>query len=147
MFCAAHHGQVMRRRARPAGDDRVLIFARDPKVHRWIEHELFAERVTPQPVDSLAEVVVLLTQVPPPWPQFLVLDVEAISPFEVAQLAAIRHANWPGTVLAIGAVSRDMQRRIGIDAIVERSLENEVLRNALKRASAATGWRKTGTML
>jgi len=55
MFLAAHCGQVVRRRSRPTGTDRVLIYARDPRVLRWIDHELFGERVTTQVVESLAE--------------------------------------------------------------------------------------------
>ena len=137
MFLAAHRHQIARRRSRRANDDRVLIVARDPKVVRWIEHELFAERVTPQFVQSVTEVVTLLTVVPPPWPAFLIIEVDAISPFEIALLACARGAGWSGSVIAIGDPASDMCHSLGIDVILDRSLGCEVLRNALKRATSA----------
>jgi len=67
-----------------------------------------------------------------PSPQFLVIDAEAMSPFQVAVLAGIRDAGWRGSVIGIGDVSIDMQHSVGVDVIVDRSLGSEVLRNALK---------------
>jgi hypothetical protein len=131
MFLAAHRHQIASRRSRHTADDRVLIFARDPKVVRWIEHELFGERLTPHYAESLAEVVTLLTLVPPPWPRFLIIEVDAISPFEVALVGCARASGWSGAVIAIGDASNDLRRSLGIDAILDRSLGCEVLRNVL----------------
>jgi len=145
MFLAAHRHQIVSRRSRRAGDDRVLIFARDPKVVRWIEHELFGERVTPQFADSLGEVVTLLTLVPPPWPKLLIIEVDAISPYEVALVGCARASGWSGSVIAIGDASTDLCQALGIDAIVDRSLGCEVLRNVLKRAITANPTRIAAT--
>jgi DNA-binding NarL/FixJ family response regulator len=112
----------------------VLVFAPDAIVLRWIEHELFAERVTMQVVASLADLVTTLTLVPPPWPQFLIIDVTALSAAEVELLRGIREAGWPGTVIAIGDASEDMRRSLGIDRVLDRSLESEALRTAIKQA-------------
>jgi hypothetical protein len=131
LFVAAH-----RVRRTQIGRDRVLVFASDPMVLRWIDHELFAERVTTQVVEALADVVTTLTLVPPPWPHILIADVTAISPAEVALLGTIRDAGWPGMVIAIGAPSFDMQRALGIDLVVDRSLEAETLRKAVGVAEA-----------
>jgi hypothetical protein len=131
MFLAAHRHQIASRRSRHAGDDRALIFARDPKVVRWIEHELFGERLMPHFADSLAEVITLLTLVPPPWPRFLIIEVDAITPFEVALAGCARASGWSGSVIAIGNPSSDLRTSLGIDTILDRSLGCEVLRNVL----------------
>jgi histone H3/H4 len=129
MFVAAHRRP--RRRARRS-QDRVLVFAPDPTVMRWIEHELFAERVTMEVVDALADVVTTLTLVPPPWPQLLIIEVSAIPSAEVEFLRAIREAGWPGMVIAIGDASTAIQHSLGIDVVLDRSLEREALRKAIK---------------
>src|SRR5262245_32386692 len=90
-FLAAHRAQAPRRR-RLRADDRVLILAREQTVLRWIEHELFAERVTLQIVASFADVVATLTLVPPPWPHLLILDVEAVTSSEAELFDGIRDA-------------------------------------------------------
>ncbi len=131
-FVAAHRAHVPRRRSR-ASRDRVLVFALDPAVRLWIDHELFAEHVTTQIVDALADVVTTLTLVSPPWPHILIIDVASISPADVELLGTIRDAGWPGMVIAIGAPSTDMQRALGIDLVVDRSLACEALRTAIKQ--------------
>ena len=132
MFVAAHRAHAPRRRRR-AARDRVLVFAADPEVRLWIEHELFGERLTMLVVESLAEVVGSLTLVPPPWPQILVVDTAAIAPADVEVLGAIRHAGWCGHVIAIGEVSDAIHRSLDIDRIVPRTLRCEVLRSALQQ--------------
>jgi hypothetical protein len=132
MFVAAHRAHSPRKR-RCAPRDRVLIFAVDPEVRRWIEHELFGECATTEHVGSLAEVVASLTLIPPPWPQFLILEAATLSRSDVDVLGAIRYAGWPGMVIAIGDVPDDVHRSLGIDRVLPRALGSEVLRNALRQ--------------
>ena len=131
MFVAAHRARAPRRPAR-ATDDHALIISRDPNVRRWIEHELFGERVTPQFVDTLVDVVTMLTLVPPPWPQLLIIEVAALSTLDVDLLGSIRAAGWSGMVIAIGTPTRAMRRALSIDRVVPSSLTNEQLRYAIK---------------
>jgi hypothetical protein len=121
------------RRLSHAGRDRVVIFAPDPQVFRWIEHGLFAEPLTTQVVDSLVDVVARLTLDPAPWPQILILEVNAISSCDIEVLGTIRDAGWAGTVLAVGEPSRQMRRALGIDVVLDRSQESEILRKAVKQ--------------
>ena len=131
MFLAAHRARSTRRRAR-VGRDRVLVFAPDEAMLRWIEHELFGERVTAQVVDSLVDVVTTLTLVPPPWPQLLILDVAAISPADLELLGSIRAAGWPGMVIAVGDPSDELRRALAIDVVLPRTYQAETLRTAIK---------------
>ena len=135
-FVAAHRGRAPRRR-NDDGRDRVLIYARDAALLRSIEHDLFGERVSSHVVDSLTSVVASLTLIPPPWPQYLILDVTEISPADVQLLGAIREAGWPGVVIAIGDASGEMRHTLGTDVVLPRNFGNEVLRNALKDSTMA----------
>ena len=131
MLLAAHRTQVPRH----ASCDRVLILARDPDVLRWIDHELFAERVTTQIADGLVEAISALALVPPPWPQIFIVEVAAFSA-DVTLLRTIRDAGWPGTVIAIGEPTKHVRTALGIDVVLDRALGSEVLRNAIRDLTA-----------
>jgi hypothetical protein len=129
MFVAAH-------RARPRrlhdNQQRILVLASDPAFRLWIEHETFGERVSVEFVDVLADIVTTLTLVPPPWPQFLIVDVEAVSLGELELLAATREAGWAGAIIVVGQPSGALQRALGTDLVLPRTFECERLRNAIK---------------
>jgi len=137
MFVAAHRAQAPRRYAR-ANHERALVFAPDPTVRLWIEHELFAERVKIQIVETFVDVVSTLTLVPPPWPQILIVDVDAVSRSDIPLLATIRAAGWSGVAIAIGDPSLAMRRALGIDRVLGRSFASETLRNTIKELAAST---------
>jgi DNA-binding response OmpR family regulator len=130
MFVAAHRARP--RRALHDNNDRILVLASDPAIRRWVEHETFGERASVEFVDALADIVATLTLVPPPWPQFLIIDVDAISADELALLAAIREAGWAGSVIAVGHASEALQLAIGTDLVLPRTFEYERLRHAIK---------------
>ncbi|HEX5062437.1 MAG TPA: hypothetical protein VFV99_23860 [Kofleriaceae bacterium] len=122
---------------------------RDSEVRRWIEHEMFGERVSVDFVDAVPDILTSLTLVPPPWPQLLIIDLDAIARAEVDQLATIREAGWPGMVIALGDPGVTVQRSLDIDIVVPRSLKCEQLRNALKelrsnRAALSAHHRRAG---
>lgn len=137
IFIEAHRAQVTRRRNLDERD-RVLVFARDPAVLRWIDHELFGERVSTTVVSTLTDVVASLTLVPPPWPRYLIIDAQEISPADIRLMAAIREAGWPGVVLAVGDASSAVHQSLGIDVTIPRCFGSEVLRNEFKRARSVT---------
>jgi hypothetical protein len=130
MFVAAHRARPRRRHDHK---DRILVFASDPAVRFWVEHETFGERASVEFVDALADIVTRLTLVPPPWPQFLIIDVDAISVADFELLAAIREAGWAGAVIAVGDACDALQRSLGTDLVLPRTFECERLRNAIKR--------------
>lgn len=135
-FVAAHRARSPRRRSSD-GNDRVLIYTSDANLLRSIEHELFGERLTSQVVNSLTDVVTNLTLVPPPWPQYLIVDADELSSADAHLLGAIREAGWQGVVIAIGDASTETRESLGIDVVLPRRFGNEVLRNALKQAAMA----------
>jgi hypothetical protein len=134
-FVAAHRARAPRRRSYD-GNDRVLICTSDANLLRSIEHELFGERLSSQVVSSLTDVITNLTLVPPPWPQYLIVDAAELSSADTHLLGAIREAGWQGVVIAIGEASAETRQSLGIDVVLPRSFGTEVLRNALKHAAA-----------
>jgi hypothetical protein len=135
-FIEAHRARVTSRR-NVDERDQVLIYARDPAVLRWIDHELFGERLASTVVGTLTDVVANLTLTPPPWPRYLIIDSDDISAADIRLLASIREAGWPGVVLAIGDAPRHLHQSLGVDISVPRNFEYEALRNELKRARSA----------
>ena len=131
MFVAAHRDRAPRRRA-GRSHKHALILTADSRVQRWVEYELFGERVTTQFVDTLVEVVTTLTLTPPPWPQLLIVDVAALSPAEIDLLGTIRAAGWPGGVIAVGDPPPEMRRSLAIDRVLSNTLMRGALRVALK---------------
>lgn len=131
MFVAAHRAQAPRRRVH-GSQERILVFAPDPQVRVWIEHETFGEHYTVETVESIADILTCLTLVPPPWPQFLIVEVDAISREDAELLAAIRDGGWSGIAIAIGDPGKPLQRSLGIDIVLPRTLDYELLRDALK---------------
>jgi hypothetical protein len=147
MFVAAHRARPRRRLH--DHKDRILVLASDPAVRLWVEHDTFGEPVSVELVDSLADIVTTLTLVPPPWPQFLIIDVDAVSRWDFGLVAAIREAGWAGAVIAVGNPCEELQLALAIDLVLPRTFECERLRNAIKRvrlaAASAFAFSRTGT--
>lgn len=135
MFIAAHRAQAPRRRFRE-DTARILAFAPREEVRLWIEHETFGERVSVEFVNAVADIITGLTLVPPPWPRLLILDADAISSTDLEFLAAIRQSGWDGAVIAIGDASRLLQRTLGTDVVLPRTLDCELLRNTMKQLAS-----------
>ncbi len=135
MFLAAHRAGTPRRRRIGRGD-RVLVFTPDAAVRLRIEHELFGERVAADYVDTLVDLVAILTLVPPPWPQLLVVDADAVSRIDLELVGAIRGAGWPGMVISIGEPSTAMRTALGVDVVLPHAFECEALRRAIRHVGA-----------
>ena len=116
-------------------DGRALIYARDPNVVGWVEHELFGEAMSASVAASIAEVVSTLTVAPPPRAQVLIVHVAALKPHETTMLAAIRDAGWGGMVIALGDASDELRRALDIDRVLPLPLRAESLRGIVRAGS------------
>jgi hypothetical protein len=136
-FLAAHRAHAPRR-LRASGPDRAVIFARGPEARRWIDHELFAEGIACEYVDTLSDLVTSLTLVPPPWPQYLILDVAELSDTDVDVLVVIRATGWPGMIVALGLPSKPLQTLLDIDVVLPRTfaIGSELLRTTVRTIGA-----------
>lgn len=106
---------------------RALVLAPDRVVAARIEEDLVDhvrfEHVT---VDGVADALRRS-----PQPQILVVDIGVLDAAETLQLHAAREA-WFGSMIALGTVSADLKKSLGIERVVEVPLERGALRSAIR---------------
>jgi hypothetical protein len=125
------HPNPHKKTARAYGPtSRALVFARDELVISFIEAELVEDSVTIQISRSAAQVVAALKEDPPPHPQILIADFDALDAAEALLLHAIREA-WYGSIIAIGAVAPDLVKSLNIERVLERPLSTNMVRDAV----------------
>ena len=108
---------------------RCLVFAPEPNRSRWIETELtqtqpsVLEGAEPRPKITIQlgrrvrTVVFALLKDPPPRPQVLIVDFDAVSPAELFELHAIRHDGWTGRLIGLGDVPDDLCTSLEVDHV------------------------------
>jgi len=111
------------------GPIRTLVFAPEPTRARWIESELTQSnatvlegdeprpRITIQVGRRVRTVVFALLKDPPPRPQVLIVDFDAVSPGELFELHAIRHEGWTGRLIGLGVVPDELVTSLEIDRV------------------------------
>lgn len=98
----------------PGDQIRTLVFAPEPTRAAWIERELSHTPITVQVGRSARNVVAALTRDPAPRPDVLVVDFDAISPAELAELHKIRPGGWFGRLIGLGHVPPELRAVLGI---------------------------------
>src|SRR5262249_26366072 len=119
---------------------RVLLYAPDPEVLRWMEGELAAEPYYLQIARSPREIVRALIDDPPPRPQILIADVDALTARDVLGIHSIRDRGWFGSVIAVGALSIELRTSLAVETVVAR-----LARGALREAVTAIGLHRATT--
>jgi hypothetical protein len=105
-------------RSVPAGEvTRAILCAPEAQCERWIA-ELAHTPIILQVARSVSNAVAALVEDPPPRPQVLVADVDAMTPGEILHLHAIRDHGWLGTLIVVGAVSPSLQLSLGVAQVV-----------------------------
>jgi len=115
----------------PKSQSRVLLFAPDASVMTWIERALDNRPYVFQVAQTAKEIVTILVDDPPPRPQLLVADFDALSAAEALGVHAIRDRGWFGAVVALGNVSRSLCASLNINAVLPRPLDPVLLREAV----------------
>lgn len=127
----------------PDGPIRCLIFAPEPNRARWVEDELtqgnsqVLESSEPRPKISIQlgrrvrTVVYALTKDPPPRPQVLIVDFDAISPGELFELHAVRHEGWTGRLIGLGDVPPDLVKSLEVDQVFTAPFVRDTLLDAV----------------
>jgi hypothetical protein len=120
----------------PSGGDvlRAVIYAPEPTRAKWIDNELAEEKFTLQVARTVEQVVSALVEDPPPRPQLLIADFDAVSPAELLHLHAIRDQGWFGTVIALGNVPMATRKSLNIDRVIAPPFTRHTLRNAVGNA-------------
>ena len=95
----------------------VLLYGPEATCETWIA-ELHGEMVTVQIGHTVPGVISSLLDDPPPRPQVLVIDLEALTPAEVMELHQIREQGWCGTLVCTGQVSKSLLVSLRIEVVL-----------------------------
>ena len=106
---------------------RALIFAPDRTRATWIEGELARAPVTIQLARRVRTVVAALIKDPPPRPQLLIVDFDAVSPAELFDLHAVRHEGWEGRLIGVGDVPLELCNSLDIDQVIPTLVRDSLL--------------------
>lgn len=122
---------------------RCLVFAPEANRARWVEDELTQAhppvlesnearpKITIQLGRRVRTVVYALTKDPPPRPQVLIVDFDAISPGELFELHAIRHEGWSGRLIGLGDVPPDLVKSLEVDQVFTAPFVRDTLLDAV----------------
>jgi hypothetical protein len=124
----------------PGEQIRALIYAPDPDRAAWIEGELARSpiTVTIQVGRRVRTVISALVKDPPPRPQVLIVDFDALSPGELLELHAIRDEGWAGRLIALGALPDALCMSLSIDDVLTAPLIRDSLLDAVAGTRHAT---------
>lgn len=117
---------------------RVLIFAPERSRATWIEGELGRAPVTIQVARRVRTAVAALIKDPPPRPDILIVDFDAVSPGELFELHAIRHEGWAGRLIGLGSVAPELYGSLMIDSVLPLPLVRDSLLDCVTGTRHAT---------
>jgi hypothetical protein len=101
---------------------RTIVYAPSLARLAWIESELAHAPTFIMVGRTVEHVVAALTFDPPPRPQVLVADFDAITPGELMYLHGIREQGWFGAIIALGRVPLALRTSLAIDRALEAPL-------------------------
>ncbi len=108
---------------------RAIVYAPTASRAEWIEAQLGREDILIQVARGVTEVIAAVVDDPPPRPQFLVLDFDALGPGEILELHTIRDQGWCGTIFALGKVPVGIRKSLRIEQVLAQ--RDHTLRDAV----------------
>ena len=115
---------------------RVIVFAPAEQRASWIDSELGRLDALVQIARSVEQIIGALVEDPPPRPQVLVIDLDAIAPGDLLYLHQIRERGWCGRIIGLGTAPQALRASLGI----ERMLNTPFVRDSLSDAIAEIGF-------
>jgi hypothetical protein len=106
---------------------RTLIYAPEATRAEWIEQELSHAPITIQIGRRVRTIVAALVRDPPPRPDVLIIDFDAVSRTDLAALHTIRQQGWFGRMIALGNVPPEICTSLGIDHVISMPLVRDSL--------------------
>jgi hypothetical protein len=110
---------------------RTMVYAPEATRAAWIERELTHPSVTIQVGRRVRTIVTALLLDPPPRPQVLIIDFDAVSSAELLELHEIRSEGWFGRLIGLGHVPPELRTSLGIDHVFEPPLVRDSLRDCV----------------
>ena len=118
---------------------RVIVYAPEPDREEWIASELENQKVLVHMARSIASVVETLVEDPPPRPQILIADFDAMTAGELLHLHSVRELGWFGQVIALGCVPVTLRLSMRIDRVLNTPFPRNTLRAIVAHASQPGG--------
>ena len=115
---------------------RVIVYAPSAQRASWIDSELGRIDALVQIARSVAQIIEALVEDPPPRPQVLVVDLDAISAGDLLYLHLIRERGWCGRIVGLGTAPQALRSSLGI----ERMLNTPFVRDSLSDAINEIGF-------
>jgi hypothetical protein len=84
----------------------------------WLEQELPRDGVTLQIGQSIDQVVSALCEDPPPRPQILIVDLDALGGGELMHLHLVRERGWFGKIIALGHAPAQLVMSLGVACVI-----------------------------
>lgn len=108
-----------------------MVHAANAHRSLWVEKELGRVNAVIQLGRHVEHVVSALIEDPPPRPQVLVVDFDAISSVDLLQLHAIREHGWCGRIIGLGVVPPPLRASLGIERVLNTPFDANSLRDAI----------------
>jgi hypothetical protein len=112
---------------------RIAIYARNAVARKWIETELADQPCEREVAETIRELVYALVAEGLQRPQALVADFDGMSPADVLELHSIRERGWFGSIVALGAVTRELRTSLSVEHVIERPFKGGELRKVIAR--------------
>lgn len=110
---------------------RVLVYTPSESWLSWIESEFANEPVMVQIGHSVSQVVSALVEDPPPRPQVLIADFDAMNGGEIMHLHVLREQGWFGRILALGNIPASLHSSLSIDHALRPPFATGALRDLI----------------
>lgn len=105
---------------------RAVVYAPDEERYEWVRRELAHDDIMIQVGRGISHIISALVDDPPPRPQILVVDFDAIGPGEIMELHAIRERGWTGTIFALGKVPVGIRKSLRIEQVLATLVDNSL---------------------
>lgn len=127
----ASHPRVQAQQPSSVPRVRVMVHAAGPQRSAWIEKELGRLDAVIQIGHHVEHVVSALTEDPPPRPQVLIVDFDAIRAVDLFQLHAVRDHGWCGRIIGLGVVPPALRASLKIERVLNTPFDPDSLRDAV----------------
>lgn len=136
----SHHPNTLARGTRTSQHKdpalRVIVYAPGEQRGTWIHSELSRVEALVQIARSVEQIIGALVEDPPPRPQVLVLDLDAIAAGDLLYLHQVRERGWCGRIIGLGTAPPALRASLGI----ERMLNTPFVRDSLADAIEEIGF-------
>lgn len=96
---------------------RVILFGSEARCAGWIE-ELAGGPISVQIARTVAHILAALIDDPPPRPQVLIAEFDALTPGEIMELHGLREQGWFGTLILAGDVPGALRSSLKVEHVL-----------------------------